>query len=220
MSRYIPEHPKKGSAEAYAWAERMRAARLKKARLKSEIRSAGLKTEQEFFGPGGPLAPKAIRKRKLNPGAAWHEGMEQVAKRYRKDAPTQTEKHIFAGMEIAHKDSAAAAKRLGMNPKHVTTKQIQAMVELGILKGKPKDPVKKNPIAIYNPSKVAGTIYNNAIEIKAQKTGGPLKGHYKHVFGSNVRILGLTDGTVLLQHKNGKPLWITRKDYERTGRKH
>ncbi len=221
MSRFIPEHPKKGSAEAYAWAEKMRAAREKKARLKHTIRQAGLKTEQEFFGPGGPLAPKAIRKRKLpNPGAAWHEGMEQVARRYRKEAQSQTEKHIFAGMEIAHKDSAAAAKRLGMNPKHVTTKQIEAMIELGILKGKPKEKVKKNPIAIYNPSKVAGTIYNNAIEIKAQKTGGPLKGHYKHVFGSNVRILGLTDGTVLLQHKDGKPLWITRKDYERSGRKH
>jgi len=223
MSRYIPEHPKKGSTEAYAWAERMRQAREKKKRLAYKIREAGRKTEQEFFGPGGPLAPKNLKKHKLNPGAEWHTGMEQAARRYRKDAETNTEKHIYAGMEIAHKDSAAAAKRLGMNPQHVTMKQIEAMVELGILKGKPKEPkkkVKKNPIAVFNPPDVAGTIYNNAIEIKAQKTGGPLKGHYKHVFGSNVRILGLTDGTVLLQHKDGKPLWITRKDYERSGRKH
>lgn len=197
----------KGSPEAYAWAEKMRAAREKKKRLRHQIRQAGLKTEQEFFGPGGPLAPKALRKRKLNPGAKWHEGMAEVAGRYRRQAPTQTEKHIFAGMEQAHKDSASAAKKLGLNPS-----EYQVIVK--------KKRVKKNPIAVFNPPKVAGTIYNNAIEIKAQKTGGPLKGHYKHVFGSNVRILGLTDGTVLLQHKNGKPLWITRKDYERTGRKH
>lgn len=89
----------------------MRAARLKKARLKIEIRTAGLKTEQEFFGPGGPLAPKAIRKRKLNPGAAWHEGMEQVAKSDTGEMlPTQTEKHIFAGMEIAHRGFSSSSK--------------------------------------------------------------------------------------------------------------
>ncbi len=261
MSRFIPEHPPKGSAEAYAWAEKMRAARQKKARLKNQIRQAGLKTEQEFFGPGGPLAPKAIRKRKLNPvhdsrpqpkkqfhihdlatnkyvasfpsqvkavqaflqalkagapskryqvvdaygtecyknpGAKWHQGEEDVAYRYKRESKDPLEKAFFAGVEAAHKTSGSAARKMGMNPKKV----------------------KKNPIAIYNPSKVAGTIYNNAIEIKAQKTGGPLKGHYKHVFGSNVRILGLTDGTVLLQHKDGKPLWITRKDYERSGRHH
>lgn len=266
MSRHIPDHPPKGSAEAYAWAERMRAARQKKARLKQKIREAGLKTEQEFFGSGGPLAPRAIQKRKLNPGEKWHEGMSAVAARYRKDAPTQTEKHIYAGMEIAHKDSASAARKLGLNPKRVRSRKGMVVLRellygnkfaeirqvgagtfnvyinntlqgvyrtldearelvrfyatsLGINNPKPKR-FKKNPIAIYNPSEVAGTIYNNAIEIKAKKTGGPLKGHYKHVFGKNVKILGLKDGTVLLQHKDGKPLWITRKDYERSGRNH
>lgn len=208
MSRFIPEHPKKGTAEAYAWAEKMRAAREKKKRLRHQIRQAGLATEQEFFGPGGPLAPKAVKKHKLNPGAAWHEGMAQVAGRYRKQAPTQTEKHIFAGMEQAHKDSASAARKLGLNPS-----EYQVIVK--------KKRVKKNPIAVFNPPKIAGTIYNNAIEIKAQKTGGPLKGHYKHIFDSKkVKILGLTDGTVLLQHTEGKPLWMTRKEYERSGRKH
>lgn len=224
MSRFIPEHPKKGSAEAYAWAEKMRAAREKKKRLKHEIRQAGRKTEQEFFGPGGPFAPKEIKKHRLNPGAKWHDGMAQTAGRYRKESVTQTEKHIYAGMEQAHKDSASAARKLGMNPaKFLTMEQIQGLIELGILKGKPKPEkrVKKNPIAVFNPPKVAGTIYNNAIEIKAQKTGGPLKGHYKHIFDSKkVKILGLTDGTVLLQHTEGKPLWMSRKDYERSGRKH
>lgn len=250
MSRYIPEHPKKGTAEAYAWAEKMRAARQKKARLKHQIRQAGLKVEQEFFGPGGPLAPKATRKHSLNPsksyslvcqangctfhrehlskkqanqeatghmnmyghsvaiveknpGAKWHQGEEDVAYRYKKDAKDQLEKAFFAGVEAAHKTSGSAARKMGMNPLRKSKK------------------VKRNPIAVFNPPKVAGTIYNNAIEIKAQKTGGPLKGHYKHIFDSKkVKILGLTDGTVLLQHTEGKPLWITEKDYERSGRKH
>lgn len=201
MSRYIPEHPKKGSAEAYAWAEKMRAAREKKKRLKHQIRQAGMATEREFFGPGGPLAPKALKKRKLNPGATWHQGEEDVAYRYKKEAQDQLEKAFFAGVEAAHKTSGSAARKMGMNPK--------------------RKRVRKNPIAVFNPPKVAGTIYNNAVEIKAQKTGGPLKGHYKHIFDSKkVKILGLTDGTVLLQHTDGKPLWITRKDYERSGRKH
>jgi hypothetical protein len=200
MSRYIPEHPKKGSAEAYAWAEKMRAAREKKKRLKHQIRQAGLDMEREFFGPGGPLAPKATRKHALNPGAKWHQGEEDVAYRYKKDAEDQLEKAFFAGVEAAHKTSGSAARKMGMNPKTRT---------------------KRNPIAVFNPPKVAGTIYNNAIEIKAQKTGGPLKGHYKHIFDSKkVKILGLTDGTVLLQHTEGKPLWMSRKDYERSGRKH
>ena len=200
MSRYIPEHPKKGTAEAYAWAEKMRAAREKKKRLRQQIRQAGLATEQEFFGPGGPLAPKALKKRKLNPGATWHQGEEDVAYRYKKDAKDALEKAFFAGVEAAHKTSGSAARKMGMNPKTRT---------------------KRNPIAVFNPPKVAGTIYNNAIAIKAQKTGGPLKGHYKHIFDSKkVKILGLTDGTVLLQHTEGKPLWMSRKDYERSGRKH
>lgn len=200
MSRYIPEHPKKGSPEAYAWAEKMRAARAKKKRLAHTIREAGRKTEREFFGPGGPLEVKALKRHKLNPGAKWHKGEEDVAYRYKKQAKDQLEKAFFAGVEAAHQTSGSAARKMGMNPK--------------------RKRVKKNPIAIYNPASPAGTIYNNAIEIRAQKTGGPLKGHYKHVFGKNVRIIGLTDGTVLLQHRDGKPLWITRKEYERSGRKH
>lgn len=290
MSRFIPEHPPKGSAEAYAWAEKMRVARQKKARLKHQIRQAGLKVEQEFFGPGGPLAPKATRKHSLNPsksyslvcqangctfhrehlskkqanqeatghmnmyghsvaiveknpGAKWHQGEEDVAYRYKKDAKDQLEKAFFAGVEAAHKTSGSAARKMGMNPSRnqsrwlVTRLKDGAQQEMSyseaskyygrqgydaiVLPPKRKKKVKRNPIAVFNPPKVAGTIYNNAIEIKAQKTGGPLKGHYKHIFDSKkVKILGLTDGTVLLQHTEGKPLWITEKDYERSGRKH
>lgn len=79
---------------------------------------------------------------------------------------------------------------------------------------------KKNPIAVYNPpAPVAGVIYNNAIEIRARKTNR-LHGKYKHVFGKNVQILGLKDGTVLLRNTKGKRLWISRKEYDRTGGRH
>ena len=243
MSRYIPEHPQKGSAEAYAWAEKMRAARERKKRLKHQIRQAGLATEREFFGPGGPLAPKALKKRKLNPGAKWHQGEEDVAYRYKKEAKDQLEKAFFAGVEAAHKTSGSAARKMGMNPSRKQSRWLVTRLKDGsvqemsyneaskyygrqgydaiVLPPKRKKRVKQNPIAVFNPPKVAGTIYNNAIEIKAQKTGGPLKGHYKHIFDSKkVKILGLTDGTVLLQHTEGKPLWMSRKDYERSGRKH
>lgn len=220
MSRFIPEHPKKGSVAAYEWAERMRQARQKKARTKAAVREAGQLTEMQFFGPGGSLEVK--KKSKRNPGVRYHEEAAAVAGRYRKDAQTATEKHIYAGMEIAHKDSANAARKLGINPKHITTKQIQAMIELGMLKGKPNKNTKKNPIAVYNPPapKVAGTIYNTAIEIRAKKTGSDLAGKYKHVFGKNVKILGLDNGDVVIHHTGGKRLWISRKDYERTGGEH
>lgn len=247
------EYPKKGSPEAYAWAEKM-----KKARLKAKIRKAGLKQEYKFFGPGKPLevkkkhAPIGVffimhdpanprhvwivshekRRQYLhegfdilagpfhsrdeakyyiqrdmkgakilsrNPGARWHEEAATVAGRYRKDAASNTERLMYAGMEIAHKDSAKAARKFGMNP---------------------KKRIKKNPLAIYNPPDVAGVIYKNAIEIRAEKMGGNLKGFYKHTFGPNVQILGLTNGDVLIHHKHGKRLWISAKDYERSGRRH
>lgn len=188
MSRHIPEHPEKGSPEAYAWA-----AKMKKARLKAKIRKAGLKAEYKAFGPEGYFSKK-------NPGAKWHEGEENVAYRYKKQAHDMLEKAFFAGVEAAHKTSASAARKLHMNPKRA----------------------KKNPIAVYNPPtpKVVGTIYNKAIEIRAKKTGSDLAGKYKHVFGKNVKILGLDNGDVVIHHTGGKRLWISRKEYERTRRKH
>jgi hypothetical protein len=310
MSRHIPEHPEKGSPEAYAWAEKMRAARQKKKRLAHTIREAGRRVEQEFFGPGGPLEVKALKRHTLNPkkdrynivcgtggcvflreglskteanrqavshlnqtghhnisivrknpGAKWHQGEEDVAFRYKKQAKDQLEKAFFAGVEAAHQTSGSAARKLGMNPigpyeeirisyteaKHVADLIGRALpkeqktvmyippkgsqeLPFSLTKRKGKyyriiqketPSFQKNPIAVFNPPAQAGVIYNNAVEIRAQKTGGPLKGHYKHMFDpKKVRIIGLTDGTVLLQHKDGKPLWITRKDYERSGRKH
>lgn len=231
--------PTKGSPEAYRWAEKMR-------KHRERIRKAGLATEKKFFSKGAPLDPS-----RYNPGSHWHEQAAHVAGRYRKAAETQTEKHIYAGMEMAHKDSASAARKLGMNPHSLKKSQWivtrlkdgkvtvvgyqQAMKYYGHhgydthvidpseietyrrIAQTPK--MKKNPIAVYNPPKVSGTIYSHAIEIKAQKTSR-LHGHYKHVFGPNVQILGLDNGDVLLHHKNGKRLWISREDHERTGGRH
>lgn len=191
------DYPKKGSAEAYEWAEKMRAARLKKARTKARIREAGLKSEQEFFGPGGPLEVKTRVKK--NPAKDWHEEAARIAGRHSSQAREPIEKAMYKGMQVAHEDSARAAKTF-----------------------KTKDTLRENPIAIYNPppSKVAGVIYKNAIEIRAEKMGGNLKGFYKHTFGPNVQILGLDNGDVLIHHKHGKRLWISQKDYERSGRRH
>jgi hypothetical protein len=245
MSRYIPEHPKKGSTEAYEWAERMRQARQKKARTKAAVREAGQLTEMQFFGPGGSLEVK--RRTKRNPGVRYHEEAAQVAGRYRKDAASNTERVMYAGMEIAHKDSAKAAQALGMNPPVGLSKSKWLVTRLKDLKtqvvsyqdsipfyGKPgyyvealyekkaNKRIKKNPIAVYNPPapKVVGTIYNKAIEIRAKKTGSDLAGKYKHVFGNNVKILGLDNGDVVIHHTRGKRLWISRKDYERSGKSH
>lgn len=187
---------KKGSPEAYAWAakmqkirERVRAAG-KKAETALKVRAAGSRMEKKFFGKGGALEIK-------NPDAAWHSDAAKAAEKRVRSAISSLEKVLYKGMQVAHEDSARAAKVY-----------------------KTKDRVKKNPIAIYNPPEVAGVIYKNAIEIRAEKMGGKLKGFYKHAFGPNVQILGLTNGDVLLHHKHGKRLWISREDYERTGRRH
>ena len=307
MARFIPEHPKKGSTEAYEWAERMRQARQKKARTKHAVREAGQLTEMQFFGPGGSLEVKPKPKRmrnnlyrvcawckkdmgqtspysdarpthgicqvclakemkafpKKNPGARYHADAAKVAGRYRTDGKSNTERALYAGMEIAHQDSAKAARTMKMNPKsfhniapsgfrrgeYVGYTEGEAGVwrikraDKGSIYWRASHPsgsnfiakslgeisrklelhgVKKNPIAVYNPPapKVVGTIYNKAIEIRAKKTGSDLAGKYKHVFGKNVKILGLDNGDVVIHHTGGKRLWISRKDYERSGGKH
>jgi hypothetical protein len=139
-----------------------------------------------------------VKKSKKNPGARWHEEAATVAGRYRREAASNTERLMYAGMEIAHKDSAKAAQKLGLNPN-----EYQVVIK--------KKRIKKNPIAVYNPPapKVVGTIYNKAIEIRAKKTGSDLAGKYKHVFGKNVKILGLDNGDVVIHHTGGKRLWIS-----------
>jgi hypothetical protein len=280
-----------------------------------------------------PLLPDAVmraeRVARKNPGAAWHEGAAEVAKYRGRQQLEPIAKALYKGMQVAHEDSARAAKRLMMNPSaipaidspiynekvrfpkysvkvspisaygsdgvklllrrlpgwtkgdHQAAAQhhvnmaaqtyasyqrvlAEAETELkrrgldagplvsGIVSDRFPETVKNqlrafawdttrhktaawlhdraahsrmvpgartrsNPIAVYNPPKISGIIYKKAIEIRAQKTDR-LAGHYKHTFGPKVQILGLDNGDVLLHHVDGKPLWITKKAYDRQNR--
>lgn len=258
MARFIPPHPKKGSPEAYAWAERMRA-------LRKRIRRAGRKTEKMFFRKGKlkkfggmELNPSKKKWRKvkagdivrlkhlvrgmnwhideplrivqiayhrgfseprmladghgqqgwidpyhiepielMNPGASWHEQEERSARKARRESVEIPEKTFYAGVESAHRISASAARRMGLNPK--------------------RRRARKNPIAIYglgNPggrinAKIEGVIYNRVIEVRAEKTGSWKPGFYRHPFAkrSKVCLLALDNGDILIHSRSGKKLW-------------
>lgn len=70
----------------------------------------------------------------------------------------------------------------------------------------------ENPIAIVgNPPKsvfarVEGVLYNRIVEIRAQKTGWK-KGFYKHPFETDVQLLALDNGDLLVHSVHGYPLW-------------
>lgn len=240
MSRFIPPHPKKGSAEAKAWGAWMQAARQKKV----SIRGAGLRTEKQFFGPSGVFAKAGHRAHLMhskkrptekmnlealsrltgksvaevmallkaggsvfssqrgngpseNPGQAWHEGMEHVAARYSRLAKEPLEKVLFKGIEVAHRDSATAARRLHMNRRPVRR-------------------TRKNPLAVFsvgNPPKristgIAGVVYSRCLEIRAEKTKFK-PGLYRHPFArsSGVQILALDNGDLLVHSTRGVNLW-------------
>lgn len=191
MARFIPPHPKKGSPEAFAWAERMRA-------LRKRIRRAGRKTEKQFFRKGklkpfGGMEERSSR----NPGASWHEQEERSARKARRESVEIPEKTFYAGVESAHRISASAARRMGLNPK--------------------RRRARKNPIAIYglgNPggrinAKIEGVIYNRVIEVRAEKTGSWKPGFYRHPFAkrSKVCLLALDNGDILIHSRSGKKLW-------------
>ena len=190
MSRYTPDYPEKGSKEAYEWARKMQRARKAK-----KIREAGLIREREHFGDEQMAKSKKEFKTRytenLRRECAWCGA-------YLGDIAPRSDARVTHGIceECLRSQLSEVRKAKKNAPKKVR--------------------VKKNPIAVFNPpANVTGTIYNNAIEIRAQKTGGPLKGHYKHTFGDNVKILGLDNGDVLIHHAKGKRLWITRKEYEK-----
>lgn len=160
-------------------------------KTRERIRKAGIKTERSFFDKAGKIRDPFFR-RNLRRVCAW------CKKPLGETAPFADTRETHGMCDACFKRQMASLKR---NPTR-------------------KRRIKKNPIAIYNPPKVVGTIYNNAIEIRAQKTS-TLRGYYKHIFDSGkVQILGLDNGDVLLHHKGGKRLWMSRKDYERSGNRH
>lgn len=58
-----------------------------------------------------------MKRDRRNPGERWHRGMAQAARRMGAGERPGPMKYLAKGMEVAHTDSADAAKRLGMNPK-------------------------------------------------------------------------------------------------------
>lgn len=205
MARFV--YPTKGSPEAFAWAARMQAARKKK---KVQIRSAGLHTEKVFFGPRGVFAKS---KQRANPGAVYHQTASDIAGRYKRRSTRPTEKALFSGMEMAHADSAKAARSLGMNPGQFyrgTSKETERRIP------KERQRHRKNPLAVFslgNPPKrinatVAGVVYSRCLEIRAEKLVHN-KGLYKHPFSrkSGVQILALDNGDLLIHSTRGVNLW-------------
>lgn len=77
--------------------------------------------------------------------------------------------------------------------------------------------MKENPIAIFglgNPPKsikanVEGVVYNRCLEVRAEKTGKFQKGLWRHPFSkkSQVQILALDNGDLLLHSTRGVKLW-------------
>ncbi len=209
----ITEHPVHGGGKSYGilW-------------YIDGVHSVGFSTAQEAYNNAVRHVHRHPGKYgKGNPGEAWHEGMQHVAARYGRDAGTREEKILFKGVEVAHRDSAKAARRMKMNPKrrpslakHRTVRPGEGRFPMSaVFSGKEK-PVKKNPLAVFtlgNPptrinTGIAGIVYNICHEIRAEKTGFK-KGLYRHPFSrkSGVQILALDNGDLLIHSTAKVRLW-------------
>lgn len=68
--------------------------------------------------------------------------------------------------------------------------------------------VRKNPIAVYNPSRTPLPLKN--VTISYQRANGEYRNQwFKHAFKSSVFVFGLSDGSILIKSKGGKKLWGT-----------
>lgn len=135
----------------------------------------------------------------------WQGWADEAAKRYTKEFSAAGDKwfEIFS----------PATRR------HVATEQEsfhRGEMELGNFQVKRKNPITLvgNPRDRHNPPKrimasVAGVLYNRCLEIRAEKTLGRHKGLWYHPFKkeSEVQILALDTGDLLIHSRNGKFLW-------------
>jgi len=211
----------KGSPEAFAWARKMSKAR--------KIRRAGKKTEQTFFGKGGPLEVKRNQLR-----ATSHSSINEVdyMKSHGWDLIVGTRQHpkvysrtVGSDFQVIQKE--ARYYRL-LNKGFINT-ELLSVGEFPLLTdaviradntGTIKERFTKNPITVVglanpqdNPPRsinanIEGIIYNRCIEIRAEKTGYKA-GFYKHPFskGSQVCIYALDNGDLLIHSKAGVKLW-------------
>jgi hypothetical protein len=158
------------------------------------------KEQEEFHRGEMELGNFMVTK---NPGAAWHEGMAQTAGAYGKRSREPLERAMFKGIEVAHKDSAGAARALKMNRERVIPRQRVRRT-------------RRNPLAVFgvaNPPKristgIAGVVYSRCLEIRAEKTKFK-PGLYKHPFSrsAGVQILALDNGDLLVHSTRGVNLW-------------
>lgn len=126
-----------------------------------------------------------------NPGESWHAGKMEEAERSERNVKKASLKDFYHGKAIAHFESA--------------------------LEERARTKTRKNPLAVFglgNPpnhvsAKVAGIIYRRCIEVKAEKLGKFQKGFWRHPFdaSSQVHVLALDNGDILLHSVAGVPLW-------------
>ncbi len=171
----------KGSPQALAWAKKMKKAR---------IRASGLRAEKQFFGPGGEFEDEAAAKRRTNPGrphGTFTRCVKKVRQSMKEHCRTGSPKKICG---------AAIARKTGLVTQH-------------------KNPIILNSTPRRNPPRdvhanVAGILYHRCLEIRAEKTSAKgLKGLYYHPFleRSQVCILALDNGDLLIHSKIGEALW-------------
>lgn len=84
-------------------------------------------------------------------------------------------------------------------------------LKFGHRKGLKRFP-KKNPIAVYNPVRYQGEpIPATQIEIRYRRTDGQYAGQwFRHAYGRTARLIGMSNGNVLISSANGKRLWGKR----------
>lgn len=209
MSRLL-----KGSPTAMAWAKKMKKAR---------IRAAGLRTERQFFGPGGEFEDERAAKQRTNPkpyrheGPTWgaivdylkHEGWKPRGKK----GVASFGRHTGGLYQVLQLE-ARAWRVLYSTVVTFTTRSLGTYKDLDraviAANRQASEYLRKKKNPKRNPPGVAGVMYNKVHEVQAEKTGQHKhKGLWYHPFKgkSQVEMLALDNGDILLHSKGGKKLW-------------
>lgn len=217
-----------GSPAAIAWGKRMQKRKL-------QVRAAGMHTEKKFFGKRGIFAKAGHTQHLKNPRpepqfTSWamlvdylkNEGWKPLGKK-----GVASFGRTIQGLDQALQLEARAWRVLYRSPLYGVEKVVHSLgtyqqLDRALIAANrqandylfPKAP-KKNPITLNgNPPKriradVEGVMYNKVWEIQAEKTGDKHKGFWYHPFkrNSDVQMLALDTGDILIHSKAGKKLW-------------
>lgn len=174
------------------------------------IREAGLRTERKFFGKRG-IFVKAGHTKHLRASGNPKLHIEIIPD------PHHPTTHILAKVYSGGRVYAVGSAEPFPGKKDIATLWRTARRIFW-----PYDETtgryleKKNPITLVgNPPKsihanVMGILYKRVLEIRAEKTSpGPHQGLWYHPFGRNsdVQLLALDNGDLLVHSKAGKKLW-------------